>query len=291
MINETLARRAHEGMSFSEYKPGRETSEYNAMVSEAREIAENRKAQVDEYYHPRIDRLLALYCGKLAAWTNRKNEIAARVPSVMITGAGNFPVRKKEKQVAAMDKHWGEWDYIKNILHRIKSVGAAISADQENAVELLRKKLKGLEDAHAEMKRQNAHWRKYRTMVGYGDITAEEAAKLDAQINNNYGWERQPRPAYSLQNSNANIKRVKERIAELEETASAEINGWTFNGGKVEINKAENRVQIIHDAKPDEATRARLKSNGFRWSPRGGCWQRMLNKNGVWAAKKLTAAA
>ena len=41
------------------------------------------------------------------------------------------------------------------------------------------------------------------------------------------------------------------------------------------------------DGKPDEATRALLKANGFRWSPSQGAWQRMLNDNGRYAAQKV----
>ena len=52
-----------------------------------------------------------------------------------------------------------------------------------------------------------------------------------------------------------------------QETAYA---GWEFDGGKVEANREDNRLQIFFEEKPDEKTRETLKENGFRWSPKAG---------------------
>lgn len=46
--------------------------------------------------------------------------------------------------------------------------------------------------------------------------------------------------------------------------------GWEFDGGRVEANKADNRLQVFFDGKPDEAARDELKANGFRWAPSVG---------------------
>ena len=42
---------------------------------------------------------------------------------------------------------------------------------------------------------------------------------------------------------------------------------------------------------PDEATREALKSNGFRWSPKAGAWQRQLTSNAYYAADYMKAIA
>lgn len=40
------------------------------------------------------------------------------------------------------------------------------------------------------------------------------------------------------------------------------------------INSVEdNRIMITFPGVPDESIRARLKSDGFRWSPSNGAWQ------------------
>ena len=69
---------------------------------------------------------------------NHHNEIMGRVPSVMIAGPSNFPVRKKEKQNAARDRNMGEYMSIQGLLDKIKAVGTGgISADDDLAVEKL----------------------------------------------------------------------------------------------------------------------------------------------------------
>ena len=67
--------------------------------------------------------------------------------------------------------------------------------------------------------------------------------------------------------------------------------GWEFDGGKVEANTEANRLQIFFEDKPDEATREVLKSNGFRWSPKAGAWQRQLTSNAYYAADYVKAIA
>ena len=94
-INEDAARRAKQANSFSDYVEGSATYSYQRMVDRATEIADRQKARVSEEYHEKIDGLLDSYARKLADNLNRGNEIDARVPSVMIAGPANFPVRKR----------------------------------------------------------------------------------------------------------------------------------------------------------------------------------------------------
>ena len=59
-----------------------------------------------------------------------------------------------------------------------------------------------------------------------------------------------------------------------------------FDGGEIVRNLEADRLQILFDEKPDEDTRAALKSNGFRWSPRYSAWQRQLTPNAEQAARR-----
>lgn len=52
-------------------------------------------------------------------------------------------------------------------------------------------------------------------------------------------------------------------------------------------NRADNRLQIFFEEKPDGETRSALKSNGFRWAPSAGAWQRQLNDNAIYAAGRV----
>ena len=57
------------------------------------------------------------------------------------------------------------------------------------------------------------------------------------------------------------------------------------------VNTDENRLQIIFDGKPDADLRAELKSEGFRWAPSQGAWQRQLTDNAFRAARRIEQIA
>lgn len=293
-INETAARRAKEANSYSDYKPGSATAEYKQMVDEAATIAERQKKHVDPMYHEKIDSLLNTYARKLAENMNNGFSIDARVPSILITGGGNFPVRKKEKQNAARDKNMEEWRDIRGLLDKIRSTGmGGISADDPNAVSKLESKLAGLEKSQENMKAANAYYRKHKTLDGCPVLSSELIQKLTSEMANRwYGRAAsQPFEAYSLQNNNAEINRLKKRIESLKVHEVVNHAGWDFDGGRVEANKQDNRLQVFFDDKPDVATRDDLKRNGFRWSPKAtpeaGAWQRQLNYNAYYAANDV----
>lgn len=54
------------------------------------------------------------------------------------------------------------------------------------------------------------------------------------------------------------------------------------NGVRVIQNTEENRLQLVFEGKPDDETRAFLKKNGYKWSPRNSAWQRQLTPNAAW---------
>ena len=288
-INENAARRAKEMNSYSDYVPGSATADYRQMVDEAAEIAKRQKKRVDPSFHEKIDRLLDTYARKLAENMNSYYSIEARVPSILITGGGNFPVRKKEKQNAARDRNMEEWKEIQGLLDKIRSTGmGGISADDPQAVQKLESKLEKLEKAQETMKAVNAYYRKHKTLDGCPHISPERIEKLKAEMSSQWHIEEKPYPSWALSNNNAEIHRIKGRIEELTRKNETPYMGWEFDGGRVEANKEDNRLQIYFDEKPDEKTRDTLKENGFRWSPKAGAWQRQLNDNAIYAADRLS---
>ena len=213
--------------------------------------------------------------------------IDARVPSILISGGGNFPVAKKHKQNAARDRNYGEYAEISKLLDKIRSVGmGGISADDDLAVEKLTKKLEGLESLQATMKAVNAYFRKHKTLDGCPELTPEQAEKLKADMAQSWHLDKsKPYPAYLLSNNNANIRRTRQRIEDLK--SQSEYAGWAFPGGRAEINEGENRLQLFFEEKPSEEQRRELKSNGFKWAPSQGAWQRQLTKNAIYAAGRM----
>ncbi len=136
-------------------------------------ISTVQKARVDPMYHDKIDALVDRYARKLAENLNERNVIDARMPSILISGGGNFPVTKKHKQNAARDRNYGEYAEISKLLDKIRSVGmGGISADDDLAVEKLTKKLEGLESLQATMKAVNAYFRKHKTLDGCPELAS-----------------------------------------------------------------------------------------------------------------------
>ena len=289
-INESAARRAKEMNSFDDYRPGSATAEYRHYVDEAVQLAERQKARVDPMYHDKIDSLLDTYARKLAANMNASYSIEARVPSIMISGGGNFPVRQKEKQNAARDRNMQEWQYIQGLLDKIRSTGmGGISADDPQAIQKLEKKLESLTKAQENMKAINAYYRKHKSLDGCPHLSPEGIERLKAEMSSSWHYEDKPYPTWALSNNSAEIRRLKNRITDLSKKQEVGYIGWEFEGGKVEANTADNRLQIFFEEKPDAAIREELKGNGFRWSPHAEAWQRQLNDNAYYAANYIKA--
>ena len=58
-----------------------------------------------------------------------------------------------------------------------------------------------------------------------------------------------------------------------------------FRSGQGECGGYENPAVL--EGKPEPEVRDILKSNGFRWAPSVGAWQRQLNNNGKYAVERV----
>ena len=180
-IDEEAARQAKNANSYSDYEAGSATAEYRREVDRATEIAQEQKQRVDPMYHERIDRLLDTFARKLAENMNEANRIDARVPSILVSGGGNFPTRRKEKQNQAREANLERWKEIQELLKKIRSTGmGGISADDPAAVQKLKVKLEGLQHEQETMKAVNAFYRKNQTLDGCPAIPEETIAALKA---------------------------------------------------------------------------------------------------------------
>ena len=289
-INEAAARRAQDANSYRDYVPGSATAEYRAAVDRAAELAQAQKKRVDPMYHDKIDGLLDTYARKLAENMNNRYAIEARVPSILIAGGSNFPVRKKEKQNAARDRSMEEWQDIQGLLDKIRSTGmGGISADDPQAVAKLEAKLESLVQSQETMKAVNAYYRRHGTLDGCTLLQPEQLAELKRDMAQSWHLDKsRPFQSYAISNNNAEIRRTRERIESLKQHGQRGYAEWEFDGGRVEANKEANRLQIFFDDKPDSDTRDELKANGFRWAPSAGAWQRQLNANAYRAADNIS---
>lgn len=270
MIDEKLARRAKENMSHDSYKEGSASDSYNRVIADVTKQIEEAKQNVSEEAQIRLDKLLNWYKSAYATWINKHNANGASHVSVMVSGAGNYNMRKHEKYIARENKIMQEYKEIEDISYKIDSIvhgDKIIKSSDENALEKLREKLQKAQEEHQGYKDYNIKARK------------EGKEKLSA---------------YVLANSNGRMKGIKDRIAKLErlatETKEIEPSKETeINGIKIIDNTEANRLQIVFDYKPDADVRTTLKKHGFRWCPTHNAWQRYRGAEAERIAKEIVS--
>lgn len=171
--------------------------------------------------------------------------------------------------------------------------GDAISSDDPHALEKIAARLEGLKERHELKKAINAHWRKHKTACGCPGISEKAAASIDESMkpeNNQFG-KSLPYPAWSLSNGLAEIKRLEQRLQEVqrmkERAESTPETNLSYDGFTVRISAQDCRVYVDFASKPDVPARDILKANGFHWSPREGSWGRKLTNNAAWSVKHI----
>lgn len=294
-IDEETARNAHYCIHMSDYKPGSATASYRNSVNKAAQLVEQQKDRVSTFYHDKLDALLNSYARRLAQWTNDYNRNQASYPSQFIAGAGNFNMRKHNRQMSREDSLWEEYRQIEAILDKIRSVGTGpVDLADPHAREMLTERLNSQRQMLENAKTANAYYRKHKTLKGCPGFTPKQAAALTAPDRFDIRVHGSPFPAYELASIRGKIERTEQRLAELdrrEQQAAQPQTGTAFDGGQIVRNIDLNRLQILFDAIPDAGTRAALKQNGFRWSPKNQAWQRQLTDNAERAARSALGIA
>src|SRR5690606_9842708 len=158
-------------------------------------------------------------------------------------------------------------------------------------IEAARRELAEAEALQEHMKRANAIMRrsslsdeqKRQAMreAGIPDDLIQEAFTPDP-VTGSLGFGR-----YRLENNNARIRRLRQRIEELERRATRTTRAIRFEGGRIVENVEAGRLQRFFASVPPAASRLRLQARGFRWSPREGAWQRQLTNQARWAASSI----
>lgn len=232
------------------------------------------------------------YGKRYRAWLSAHS----RCLSTMITGPANFPVRRAERANACERGRLNDLigfreRAIRSAISTLRPDLRPIMAGDSDACERLAADIAKAERNQQIMKDCNAAIRKHSKAgqdaqisalitLGLSEQNAIEALKPD--FCGRIGFQ-----GYALSNNSANIRRMKERLAAIskaKETPASEIQG---DGVKIEDCPADNRVRLFFDGKPDADIRARLKSNGFRWSPTIGAWQAYRNERAMNVARSF----
>lgn len=136
----------------------------------------------------------------------------------------------------------------------------AISSDDPAAAEKIKAKIAELEEERTKVKESNKVARKNGT---------------------------EPAPWYTLPYIGKEIKRLKDRLAKLEQVDQMPAEVIQFADGKIESDPETNRVIIRFEERQSDNMTSALKSHGFHWSPSVKAWIRLRNPAALFWAKKI----
>ncbi|MBZ5500518.1 MAG: hypothetical protein LAP85_29345, partial [Acidobacteriia bacterium] len=272
----------------------KENASFNAESAQWRQEAIDRLKrygvnEIPEDVENALSRLRAARLNMAKEFT-RAREVA---PPWTVTGRSNYrgnPERAHAIEGKAVNEYEAAKEYLDRALSR-HSPNAPISADKENAPDLLQAKIDKAEKHQEAMRLANAIVRKkgltdeqkIEQIANLLDISKETAAKvLQPDYAGRVGF-----ADYQLQNNLANIKRMKARVSGIEQTRATPGGELEFEGGHIVDNAEANRIQLFFDAKPDSTTIIKLKSRGFKWSPSQGAWQRQRTENARYAVVQV----
>jgi len=264
-----LAYNAYRNVSFS---PGRRAE---STVNDYSDELDNDLAGMPEEHR---ERYKDGYVKRLSHWLS----VHSRCFSTMITGSSGINVRAHTKANESEHKRYVEFttwrDRALKAINRIENKKTAVDP-LEDARARLASRIKNQEI----MRQCNVIIRKtYQqpavcvdllVAAGLDKVTAFKILTPDYMGRRGY-------PSFALTNNNAEIHRLQQRIAELEQKGQALTTEKELPGGvRVVENTEDDRIQLFFPGKPEAEMISKLKGRGFRWSPRNGCWQRQLTDN------------
>lgn len=290
-----LAQAAHRGTSFvPEERAGQERADYagtlkadHKQLSRLVDTDEKREILEDEF---------ARYRKGFRARTLDHLQARSRVVSSMIAGPSNFPVRRMQKANDA--EHRKSQDLLayrekvlKAIRRKLQPEKAPIMAGDSDAVERLRAKIVVAEKLQEAMKAVNRIIRKYKKAgpevqatalveLGYSKAVARQF--LEPDFAGRVGFVN-----YQLTNNNANIRRMKGRLATIERDQATPATAQEGEYARLEDCPADNRVRLFFEEKPVVEVRTQLKAGGFRWARSLGCWQAYRNTQALTLAREV----
>lgn len=295
-IPDSIIRTAYAGTSFDPEGRGRRTvqgyqSELQADLDRMREHA--TKGGTLDLYQEQADRYTAGYRRRVLALMHSES----RCVSSFIAGPSNFPFRRMEKRNNIVHKRMEDMSEfrrraLKSAIRELRPDLRPIMSGDADAIDRLESEHAQLSRLQERMKAVNlAHGRFVKnpaTLDAADHISEQDKARIRA-YKPEYSWEPHPFAPYQLQNNGANIRRIEARIEQLTAAKAApmvEREGAT--GVRLEDDPPANRVRLFFPGKPDQATRDRLKKQGFRWSPTIGAWQAYRNTWSLALASEFT---
>lgn len=279
---------------------------YNAFYSTSF-VPEERAAQYIRDYEKELNADLENmpenekehYITKYKDWVRTLFAKHSRIMSAMITGPARFPTHRNEKANNSYDaayKEFREWreKALKAIARRIEEAKPAEQRENEEWTRLKRSILSSastIKEINDGINRYSnkalfvsSIYGKVETYAKRGDVSmVEKAIAYVRELNKQSSIITERHKFFKLAETAKAVCEAQEVKANQEDV---EIE---FEGGTVVKNFSEDRLQIIFPGKPDAETISKLKSNGFRWSPRFTAWQRQLTLNAYYACARVVS--
>jgi hypothetical protein len=168
------------------------------------------------------------------------------------------------------------------IERRLKNPSGAISSDDPEAVQKLKRELEYLEAFQEEMKAVNQYFREKGTLEGCpgSPWLIEKAAQYFK-----FSGEGKPFPGYATTNNAANIRRIKKRIEYLNQLKSREERPDIVGKGfRITEDKEQNRIILKLEVRLSKEDFRFVRSQGWLWSPTRTAFVRQLNGRSQWQA-------
>lgn len=246
------------------------------------------------------------YADLISKATNDMVAREAKNVSWVVAGPAKYNFEKYSKNMDVMFNKMQEFEdkkkrFIKNTERHLKVLesdekqiehwrsgrfkhGESIDFSDPLCLEKMNAKLEYLQDLQNEMKKANAYWKKNQTMAGFPLFSEEKNAIIDDRINVRKITSR-PYEQYSMSNTSATIRDLKKRIEKFKNRPETSVR--EFDGFSIVINSEADRIQVLFDDIPDSDMRERLKTSGWRWSPKNKAWQRKFSLNAKMSAESI----
>ncbi|WKN44907.1 DUF3560 domain-containing protein [Tunicatimonas pelagia] len=188
-------------------------------------------------------------------------------------------------------EHDGKARYYEDKVQTIEN-DRTIYSDDPEAIQKLKQRLADLERHQAWMKTINRLCRSKKLTDAQITEQLEDqygcsTSIIHGLLNPQYSYQKRGFQTWQLSNNNANIRRIKQRIAQLEKAEGEQTSERTIGEVTIVDSVEHNRLQIFFPDKPSAEVRAQLKQHGFRWSRQQGCWQRHRSSAAMYQAKKI----
>jgi len=277
------------------------------------QVPEERAAQyIREYEQELHEDVVAMpknekpaYISKYGEWVSTLFAKHSRIASAMIVGPARFPTARNNRANNAYDtavnqfRIWRE-KYLKGIQRRIDDAKPQEQKDDEEWRSIKADIMQsaalvfGIDTKREPYNRAlivSNLYNRMETLAKNGKVEMlRRAAELIKRLNEKFKAEGGKEVFTNRHKFWKLVEAAEAQITKKAAMADLENKEFEFEGGKIVLAFAENRLQIFHDTKPPYEVISLLKKEAWKWSRNNQCWQRQLTTNACYSAARVVFA-